>query len=766
MATKKSELIVSLIDRLSGPARGVGGALDRLTAAQARNNQRLDAMRGRMLEAGAVAYGLARSLSAPIRAATEFETKLEDIAQKIDAPVEALPELGRKIRQVARDTTQSASAIADGMDVLTGMGASGDDALGLLGPIAKAATAYNASITDLSQAGYAALDNLKVPAEDFGKALDAMAQAGKAGAFELKDMAQYFPALGAGYQALGQTGVPAVADLSAALQIVRKGTGDSASAATNLSNVLQKMRAPKTVKAFKAMGVNLEQELKRAAEAGLTPIEAIAEITNKTLKGDLSKLGYLFADAETQKGLRPLLQNLDLYREIRAEAMKAQGVVEEDYRRRLLTGALAAQRFAIALENVNTSIGAALLPAMAQLGEKLVPIIDRMATFAENNPRLTQTVVALTAGLVGLRVAAIAAQFGLLWMKGGVISAAIAGLTGLKGALGIAGLAITPITAAFRGLRSAVIGYTASAAIIGRGGAMKLAASSMLGMLNPVRLLSGAFRGLKIALVGSGIGLALLAVGAAGMFIYNQWTGISTAFEAFKGAFMRAIEPVMPALQPAIDGFQWLWDKVSNLLGPIDELGGGWASAGIAVGKFVGEAIVAIVELPGKIIALAGEFYEAGKKLGQAIYDGIAALIEKLASYISSKLSGALSSVGNYASGLASRVGSYIGLGGGEEVEARASGGPVRSGRPYLIGERGPELMVPNRNGLVVPNHMLNGGGGASASPAASSTTNTVHAPISVTVYATTNASADDIGRVVGSRVRDVLDSSFSDGGT
>lgn len=39
----------------------------------------------------------------------------------------------------------------------------------------------------------------------------------------------------------------------------------------------------------------------------------------------------------------------------------------------------------------------------------------------------------------------------------------------------------------------------------------------------------------------------------------------------------------------------------------------------------------------------------------------------------------------------------------------RAAGGPVQAGRPYIVGEHGPELMVHGRNGTVVPN----GGGGA-----------------------------------------------------
>ena len=39
------------------------------------------------------------------------------------------------------------------------------------------------------------------------------------------------------------------------------------------------------------------------------------------------------------------------------------------------------------------------------------------------------------------------------------------------------------------------------------------------------------------------------------------------------------------------------------------------------------------------------------------------------------------------------------------EIEAgRAGGGPVWSGREYLVGEEGPELFVPRTSGTIVPN--------------------------------------------------------------
>lgn len=38
---------------------------------------------------------------------------------------------------------------------------------------------------------------------------------------------------------------------------------------------------------------------------------------------------------------------------------------------------------------------------------------------------------------------------------------------------------------------------------------------------------------------------------------------------------------------------------------------------------------------------------------------------------------------------------------------SRAGGGPVKKGTPYLVGERGPELIVPAKDGTVIPNHEL-----------------------------------------------------------
>lgn len=40
----------------------------------------------------------------------------------------------------------------------------------------------------------------------------------------------------------------------------------------------------------------------------------------------------------------------------------------------------------------------------------------------------------------------------------------------------------------------------------------------------------------------------------------------------------------------------------------------------------------------------------------------------------------------------------------------RANGGPVQAGVPYVVGERGPELFVPQQSGGIVPNHAMKNG--------------------------------------------------------
>jgi hypothetical protein len=59
------------------------------------------------------------------------------------------------------------------------------------------------------------------------------------------------------------------------------------------------------------------------------------------------------------------------------------------------------------------------------------------------------------------------------------------------------------------------------------------------------------------------------------------------------------------------------------------------------------------------------------------------------------------------------KVAAFVPMG----LPGRANGGPVQAGQPYVVGERGPEVVVPAQSGTVVPNHALStwGSGGPAA---------------------------------------------------
>ena len=64
---------------------------------------------------------------------------------------------------------------------------------------------------------------------------------------------------------------------------------------------------------------------------------------------------------------------------------------------------------------------------------------------------------------------------------------------------------------------------------------------------------------------------------------------------------------------------------------------------------------------------------------------------------------------------LGSIIGMLSGGGGGTGFvhHSRATGGTVASKTPYIVGEKGPELFIPNTSGRVAPNGSFGGGGGA-----------------------------------------------------
>ncbi len=805
MAELSSRLVMSLVDRVSAPARAITGAFggiasaaarlrsatgitafaNGVTAALDRAHGRLAAFRSGLLEMTATGWALARAIRAPTAAATDWETMLLDLGQKTDLTRERQVALGEELRRLAPDLGQKATALLGGVDFLAGMGLDPTRAMQLIAPIGKTATAYRASIEDLAKAGYAALDNLKVPAGDFLLALDAMAKSGKEGAFELKDMAQYFPQLTAGAAALEMKGVAGVAKLAAALQIARKGAGDASSAATNTANLLQKIVSPDTTKNFAKFGIDIRKELKKTQAAGGDVFEMVARLVDKATKGDMSKLGDLFGDAQVQNFLRPLLANLDEYRRIRDAAMKARGEVEKDFAERMKTAAALQARFAASVENAAITLGNALLPALSSVVDTVERLVRRFDAFAKANPTLVRNLALLTGGLLAVRVAAFTAGFAATSLQ-------VASLTASLGLARLAQAASFAAAVGFVPFRNAATGLVGVVQILALRFRMGIAALGAGG--GGLAFLGGTFATLARAagsvvavfarLLGtvavlSGVGLlaaaAVAAIAAAFTWLWNNLSGIGTFLSSFGTAFMTALGPAKGLIEPVVEAAGRLYDKVAAWLGPVDASGKKWAEWGTAAGTAVagwvnaaGEMATRIIDgiaaIPGRVAAFASEMYAAGVTLVTGLWDGLKAQVDAMIAWFSGKLGELSAKASSLAHALSfGLVGSTAPTGSAPAVDgARAAGGPVAAGRTYLVGERGPELFTPAAAGFVSPNAIFQRPT-ATAPVVPSRSVSIGGISISLGMIAegrSVESVADELGR----RIRTALDGAFADG--
>jgi len=99
--------------------------------------------------------------------------------------------------------------------------------------------------------------------------------------------------------------------------------------------------------------------------------------------------------------------------------------------------------------------------------------------------------------------------------------------------------------------------------------------------------------------------------------------------------------------------------------------------------------------------SIADMLFQAAKQMiAQYIAIGIARMFAGMGSY---QMSGGGMPFGGSGAAPAGLNTSFI----GSPLFERANGGPVTGNRPYLVGERGPELFVPGAQGNIVPNNAM-----------------------------------------------------------
>lgn len=550
---------------------------------------------GKAVLAGGALLGAA---GVAFKDAAAFNYEMQLIGNTANMSASQIKALGREIIGLSRSTGQSAQDMQKSMGFLVAAGLEADVASKMLRTIGRTATAAGADLEDVSRAAFVLNDTLGVQPDGMQKALDVLAQAGKEGNVELRDMAKQLPVLGSGFQALKMKGTEATATLGAALEIARKGAADPDEAANNMKNFLAKVMAPDTLKkAKKNFNLDLYKIITDAQTKGKNPFEAAMVGIMKATGGDQKKLGELFADMQVQNFLRPMMQNWDEYQRIKDKALSASGVTDADFDKIAGTSQFQLKQLSDNFGRLKLAIGEALDGPGAGFLGFLNTVIDKMTVFAQENPKVVATIVAVGGALAGATIA--------------------------------------------------------------------------------INATAWAFASLQIA-----------ALRTQGVFLAMRASSLVTGLVSIAGAIWASVIPAFSALGTAM------------LATPI-----GWAIGAVAL--FAGAAY------------LVYRNWDGIKAFFTDMWSSVKAMFDESINWLVTKL--------NWAGQKWRDLKGFFGFGGGDAAPAggnagtpkRAYGGPVRAGRSYVVGERRPELFVPNADGRIVP-HLPQGGAGAGGAMVAS----------------------------------------------
>lgn len=728
MTTLTSQLVVSLLDRVSAPARAVSAQINGLQRSIAANNQALAAARASMIDAVAAAYALGQAIRAPIQAATEFQSAMADVAKVVTfSEPDGLDRMSDAVIAMSREIPMAATGIAEIVAAAGQAGMAGDELLGFADVAAKVGVAFDMSAGQTGEALAKIKTALGLTVDDTRLLADALNHLSNTSASAAPDLLDFMSRVGSTGKQYGFT-----AEQTAAIGSAMIAAGaQSEVAATSFRNVGMALArgasaTPAQRRVFKQLGLSATDVAKRLQKDAVgTLTDVIARIRQLPKEVQASAITDLFG-AEA-RAIMPLIENADLLAsslEQVADESTYAGSAQAEFEARSKTFANALKLFGNGLNELGIRIGNALLPGLERMMATILPMIHALADLAAAYPDVTAAIVTVTSAVIGLNVALIAARFAMLFLKGGVLSGAL-GMAQAIGALG-------------RG--AAVLGNLA--AMIGRVGLAMTLLSATGGtgvMAGLVTTLTGAAGAIGAALGAITLPVVALAaaVAALGLAVYNYWEPISNFVSGFAIGVVDALAPAVSAMvnfgaemasavagwagKKLIDFGVWLGLDEATIRAAMD----------VAV-TTLSASLASIVEMIGQVPSLVGnwiadiftmndfsseaeaQFRTAGEQAGRALVEAIINAFSALWEFLASVPGRIVDAIGKIdLSGLIRwpSVPSLWGGGGDgaaatEAAEsaisgARAAGGPIVGGRTYLVGEYGPELVTPSRSGHV-----------------------------------------------------------------
>jgi TP901 family phage tail tape measure protein len=703
-----SSIVVRLIDQVTAPARAASKSLlglnraaggdfgSRLNDAMARNNAALDRSRGALADAAIGFFALKSAIQAPIKSAMDFESAMADIAKVSGFDDAGLEAYAKRLRKLS--VTEIPMALNDLAALSAAAAQAGvpdEDLFDFTRLTAKTAVAWEMSG---AQAGEAlakirtALGLTNAQTAAYADAINYVSDSLATNAPELIDFTKRVAVQG---EFFGFAKEQSVA-FGAAMISAGFNADVAATSFRNMGRALTKgASATKAQRgAYETLGLDAKKVAKAMQKDAVgTTMKVIEKLGQLPEHMQASVMSGLFGDEAA--ALVPLLKNTELLRKalsLTADEQNYLNSVGKEFEKRAATSAYKLQRFKSQIADIGLTIGGALLPAITQITEALGPALLRFSEWSEAHPALIRNVVAATTAVVGFKVAVAGMRFMGLMGRGGALSMMALGYNTVGKAAIFAGrgmklMAFTPIIAGLGAARRAMVGFAASAAILGPGGAAGIAIKGLgkgvLSILNPLNIVRRSAVLLRGALMFTGVGAVIAGIAAAGTLIYNNWDGLVSFFQGVGKGFMEALAPVRPIMEPIAGFAERIYSAVSNMLGPIKATNTEWRAWGETVGGVVGGAVRTVVEAINDLIAKIQNAVQWAQNLGTTIKNALTW------------------GGGGGEADAGGGTPEYDSM--GNVTGHRKNGGNMWPGGSFLVGEEGPEIVSPKTGSTVTP---------------------------------------------------------------
>lgn len=808
MATLTSQLVIELLDRVTGPARRVGNAMagisqriteagrapvdfgTRLDAAITRNNRALADARGGVVDAVASFYALREAIGAPIQAAAAFESAMADVVKVVDFPTpEAFTQFQQDLFALSREIPIAVNGLAEIAAAAGQAGIAGQDLIRFTDAAARIGVAFDISAEQAGGSMANLMTALNLSIDETVSLADAMNHLSNSQASTAADILDVVQRVGAQATMFGFTAEQTSAFASAMLAA----GAQSEVAATSFRNMGAALTRGSAAtrgqrEAFQELGLDAERVARSMQENAVeTTIDVLRRIGQLPAEQRAAISSQLFGNEA--RALGPLLTNLGLVEEtlgMVGDRAQYAGSAFAEFEARNNTFQANMQRFQNLLTELQISIGNALLPAISRLAEAVGPLITRLADLANAYPDVTLAVVGATGAVIAFRGAMAALRFAGLVGRGGVLSLIALGYN----TIGRAAIGAQAAASSMIGLQSALAAMAGQPlGTIGRIRAgltgIALAVPGVSALSSGIAAIGAAVATISAPVWGTFAAVAA-AVAAAGFTIYRYWDRISAVFAGVGQAIGEALQPglewvgeKLAFLNPVVDAFGAAWGAVRDRLSGLGEIIGGLftrevlteeQTAGItARAREVTENIIGFFTgIPARLGEVAVEWFNAGRDLIQSLWDGMVQIFTDLQAWIDRRIDAFLQPLRDARAALANL--NPFGGGGDEAVDGtRARGGPISRGGTYLVGEEGPELITANRNGYVHPA----GQGMEGSAPAPGPTTVSPNFEVSISIAPTINTTqqidpaelAETIGREMSAKVREAFRGVFADTG-